>query len=194
DTRELAARNDVEAAPQAREDIEHRQVRVGLEGVADEVRNAGECLVVLAKGALQRGAGVHEARRAVARGDVGKRDAFDPERAVAIGDRRHSLFSLSSLGVGNSGDVTGAGVVVGDSVGTVPGGVPVGAGADTPGGSRNGPLMPQPASAIALAQAMNTATERRNIRAVMNSSRRSSRSLSRPVGALRCLARASSSA
>ena len=48
-------------------------------------------------------------------------------------------------------------------VGGEPGGSPVGAGADLPGGSLSGPLMPHPAIASTAAQAMITTMERRNI-------------------------------
>jgi hypothetical protein len=73
------------------------------------------------------------------------------------------LLSLFSSGVGS----TGAGVsegLPGIVVGGAPGGRPVGAGADLPGGSFKGPLMPQPATASTVAQAMIAAMERRNIR------------------------------
>ena len=62
---------------------------------------------------------------------------------------------------------TGAGVsegLPGIVVGGAPGGSPVGAGADLPGGSFRGPLMPQPATASTAVQAMIAAMERRNIR------------------------------
>lgn len=54
-----------------------------------------------------------------------------------------------------------SGIVV---VGGSPGGSPVGAGADAPGGSFNGPLIPHPAIASTAAQAMIAAMDRRNIR------------------------------
>src|SRR6266581_9423494 len=41
-TRELAARNDIEAAAQASKNIEHCQIRVGLHGIADKMRQTGK--------------------------------------------------------------------------------------------------------------------------------------------------------
>jgi hypothetical protein len=49
-------------------------------------------------------------------------------------------------------------------MGAAPGGRPVGSGADLPGGSLSGPLMPHPTTASTAAQAMIAAVERRNIR------------------------------
>jgi hypothetical protein len=48
-------------------------------------------------------------------------------------------------------------------VGITPGGWPVGAGADWPGGSRNGPLTPHPEIVTKAAQAIIAVMERRNI-------------------------------
>jgi hypothetical protein len=67
-----------------------------------------------------------------------------------------------SVGASDPGVVSGdfGGSVVG---GTAPGGSPVGAGAVAPGGSLNGPLMPQLASTNAPAQTIMAAMKRNDI-------------------------------
>jgi hypothetical protein len=72
---------------------------------------------------------------------------------------------LFESGAGSTG-AGGAGVsggFPGIVVGATPGGNPVGAGADFPGGSLSGPLMPHPTSARSAVQAMMAAMERRNM-------------------------------
>ena len=96
--RELAAGHDVEAAAQAREDVEHGEVRVGLHRVADEMRQRRERAVELAVGGLERGARIHKAGGAETRRDVGERHALDAELAIPIGERGHSFWSLFSSG------------------------------------------------------------------------------------------------
>jgi hypothetical protein len=54
--------------------------------------------------------------------------------------------------------------------GATPGGSPVGAGADLPGGSLSGPLMPHPTSARSAVQAMIATMERRNMPNSVNDS------------------------
>ena len=84
----------------------------------------------------------------MARGDLGERQALDAELAIAIGEPGHCFGSLPSPGAGLSGAGGGSAglsdIVV---VGVAPGGRPVGAGADLPGGSFKGPLIPHPGSA-----------------------------------------------
>jgi hypothetical protein len=75
------------------------------------------------------------------------------------------LLSLPGSGAGSTG-AGGAGVSEGFPgivVGATPGGSPVGAGADLPGGSLSGPLMPHPTSATSAVQAMIAGMERRKM-------------------------------
>ena len=67
--RELAAGDDVEAAAETREQIEHREVRVRLHRVADEMRQAANARVELAVRAFERRARIDVAGRAEALGD-----------------------------------------------------------------------------------------------------------------------------
>ena len=60
---ELAARNNVEAAAQAREQVEHRKVGVGLDGVAHQVVAATERRIEGAETLLDGGARVDVTRR-----------------------------------------------------------------------------------------------------------------------------------
>ena len=83
DTRELAPRDDVEAAAGPREQVEHREVRIRLDRIADEMRDAGEGRVEFAEAALDRGARVDEARRAEPLRDRGQRHVLGAELAVA---------------------------------------------------------------------------------------------------------------
>ena len=141
--------------------------------------------VELAVCSRQRGKRIYEAGRSVARRDVDERYAFDAERALALGERGHCFLSLFSSGAGSIGAGVSEGLP-GIVVGGAPGGRPVGAGADLPGGSFRGPLIPQPATASTAAQAMIAAMERRNIRnSVDDTFMRLRRSLSRRSWLLR---------
>ena len=86
--RELAAGDDVEAAAEAREEVEDREVRVRLDRVADEVRHARERRRRTSRiRAFERRARVDVAGRAEALGDRRQRHAFGVQLAVAIGER-----------------------------------------------------------------------------------------------------------
>src|SRR6185503_12692052 len=118
--RKLAARHDVEAAAQAREQVDDRQIRVGFHRVADQVGQAGECAIERRKGTFDRGAGIDEARSAVLRGDLSERNALGGELAVAIVERGHCLPAPDdpgavggSAGGGEDGVDDGGGVVSG---------------------------------------------------------------------------------
>src|SRR5205814_8738950 len=133
----------------------------GLERIAGEMTKTREGIIEFAIRRLERSARIHEARCAVPRRDIGERDAFDAQCAVSLGERRHRVSPLS-VGASEPGVVSGdfGGSVVG---GTAPGGNPVGAGAVAPGGSFNGPLMPQLASTNAPAQMIMAAMKRNDI-------------------------------
>ncbi len=160
--RKLAARHDVEAAAQAREQVDDRQIRVGFHRVADQVGQAGECAIERRKGVFDRGAGIDEARSAVLRGDFSERNALGGELAVAIVERGHCLPAPDdpgavggSAGGGEDGVDDGGGVVSG-APGPVVGGA-AGLAAGLAGGSFSGPLMPHDVSASAAMHAMATA-------------------------------------
>ena len=80
--RQLAAGNDVEAASEAREDVQHSEVGIRLDGVANEMRNARERGVECAEPAFERSARVDVAGGAEALGDRRQRHAFGVELAA----------------------------------------------------------------------------------------------------------------
>ena len=82
--RELAARNDVEPASQARKEVQHREARIGLDRVAHQVVGAGERRIVGAPGLDERRARVDEARRSVLLGDPAERDRLGVQLAVPV--------------------------------------------------------------------------------------------------------------
>ena len=85
---ELAARDDVEAAAQPREQSENRQVRVSLGGVADQVRLWAERAIEGFEAAFEVGAGVHEAGRTELSRERCQRDVFDVQRPGTIAEER----------------------------------------------------------------------------------------------------------
>ena len=98
--RQLAAGDDVEAAAQAREQVQDRQVRVGLHRVADQVRHVGEGAIELAEGVLERCARVDEARRAVARGDVPRAKRLRRRARRRDSRTRSRLLVAGAIGCG----------------------------------------------------------------------------------------------
>jgi hypothetical protein len=69
---EFAGRDDVEAGATAREDVEHGEVGIGLDGVADEPIEAGQFALELVQRRLDGVPGIDPARRAELGGDVGQ--------------------------------------------------------------------------------------------------------------------------
>ena len=121
---ELAARDDVEAAALAREGAQHREVGVGLDGEADQVRNAGKRAVV-------RPVRLAERAQAVDVGDTGarhpSRERGDPVVARGARERFPLGGELVSPIVEDGSrhrdllrraDAVGSGVPVGEGVGT----------------------------------------------------------------------------
>ena len=108
DALELAAGNDVEAAAAAREPLQHRQRRVGLDRVAEEVVAAGERVLVRGERVRHDRARVDVERRLEAAREVDGGDALDHEAALAQRD------------VGRAGEVhqRDAGADVGNAEGT----------------------------------------------------------------------------
>ena len=86
DARELAAGHDVETAAEAREDVEHAEVRVGFHGVAHKMRLRAERFIERAPCGFEHRAGIDEARRIELRGERGERHAFGAKRAVRVGE------------------------------------------------------------------------------------------------------------
>src|SRR5262249_51345799 len=135
---ELAARNDVEAAAQTREQVENGEVRIGFNGVADQVRSPGERRVETAERCLERGARIDIARRAEAGGNRGKRKPLGGELAVTVLEGTHCFFSADVAGRSDEGSSADAGAGEAGAAG---------AGADCcAGGSFSGPLIPHDAS------------------------------------------------
>src|SRR5260221_2861697 len=104
--RELASRDDVEPGAQAPQHVEHREVRVGLHRVADEMLHAGEALVELAERVLDRRARIHVAGRAEAPRHLFQRHAFESELALHALKGVHGASDAGLAGVG-SGSLSG---------------------------------------------------------------------------------------
>src|SRR5258706_8869304 len=158
--RQFAARHDVEAAAESREQIDDAKIRIGLHRVADEVRDAGEGGVDLAIRALEGGAGIDEARGSVPRRDVRERDRFDGEFAVTIRECGH-YFPPSGCTSGTIRSGTSSPIRTGGGAAGVSGAPGLA------GGSFNGPLMPHPVTMPTAPATSNAVTERRNIRSSM---------------------------
>ena len=103
--RELAAGDDVEARAQARQHVEHREVRVRLYGVADRVLHALQSLVERAERFLDEGARIHVAGSAEARRDGGERNAVEGESARDARETAHAR--ASEAGFAGSGSLSG---------------------------------------------------------------------------------------
>jgi hypothetical protein len=103
--RKFAAGDDVEAAAQAREQIQDRQAGVGLDCVAHQMRRRGERVGVALPGGFERGTRIHIEWRAVAVGKFGQGHAFDLKLAVDTMKRVHGVLRCGSdwTGVPESG-------------------------------------------------------------------------------------------
>jgi hypothetical protein len=113
---ELASGNDIEAASEAREDVQYSEVRIGLDGIAHEMGNARERVVECAEPALECSARVDVARRAKALGDRRQRHAFGVELAADDGERRHGRAAggcgTASAGVSCAGAAGDSGALL----------------------------------------------------------------------------------
>jgi hypothetical protein len=83
DALEFTCRDDVEAGATARQDVEHGEVGVGLDGVADERVEPGQFVLELVESALQRLPRVDPARRAKLACNVAERHRLGVQHAVA---------------------------------------------------------------------------------------------------------------
>ncbi len=81
---QFAAGNDIEARAGFGQQLQNREIAVGLDGVANLVRNIAEGLVVGLEAVENRGARVDVAGRALAARDVGERNVFQVQRVIAI--------------------------------------------------------------------------------------------------------------
>ncbi|MNZ26104.1 hypothetical protein D3C78_432870 [compost metagenome] len=89
DAFQLAAGNDVEARPLARQQVQHAEVGVGLDRVADHARHAGQGVGIGLVAGLDMGAGVDVGGRAEPGGDIGQRYAFREQLTVAVSESVH---------------------------------------------------------------------------------------------------------
>ncbi len=96
--REFAARDDVEAGTEPREDAEDGEVGVRLDRVADEMVGAREGVVEGAPGRLDRGPRVDVAGGPVAARDFREAHALHPQLAVVVADRAHGNAGESAFG------------------------------------------------------------------------------------------------
>ena len=81
---QLALRDDVGAGAEQGEEPQDGQVRVCLDGIADERRRRRKRIAEMAIAGAQRAGGIDVERRADRRGDVRHRHAFDLQGAVAV--------------------------------------------------------------------------------------------------------------
>jgi hypothetical protein len=83
DALQFAGRDDVEAGAAAGQDVEHGEVGVGFDGVADEGVKPGQFVLELVECVLQCLARVDPARCAELARDVAQRDRFGVQHALA---------------------------------------------------------------------------------------------------------------
>ncbi|MNG89930.1 hypothetical protein D3C79_488130 [compost metagenome] len=93
DTLQFTAGDDVEACAEARQDVQHAQVGVGLDREADQAGGSFEGIGVAAVLGLDVGARVHVGRGAEAFGDGRQGHAFREQFTVAVVESVH-LISL----------------------------------------------------------------------------------------------------
>ncbi len=84
DPLQLAERDDIETGAEPGQQVQHRQVGVGLDRVADQVRMIAQRLVEGVPVALQCGTGVDIAGRAVLFRNGGNRHLFGVEFAITV--------------------------------------------------------------------------------------------------------------
>src|SRR6266850_4249918 len=89
DTGALAAGNNIEARTQPCEEVQYREIGVGLDRIADEDVASRTSLIELAVCELQRGARIDVARRAETLRDLGERHALRAQRAVLVRKKIH---------------------------------------------------------------------------------------------------------
>ncbi|MNN06798.1 hypothetical protein D3C81_1196000 [compost metagenome] len=102
DTLQFTAGDDVEACAEARQDVQHAQVGVGLDREADQAGGSFEGIGVAAVLGLDVGARVHVGRGAEAFGDGRQGHAFREQFTVAVVESVHliSLLLGRLLGLG----------------------------------------------------------------------------------------------
>src|SRR3569832_622314 len=104
---ELAHRDDVEARTQPRHHAQHAEIGIGLHRITHEVVDIGKRRVEGSPVALDGRARVDITRRAMLRGDLGQRDLFGAELAVAVAEMIHGSCSLINSGIRGRNDSLG---------------------------------------------------------------------------------------
>ena len=138
-TRASSPPETIDSRALARQEVQHREIRVRLHRVADEVVGAGERVVEGAEPAFERGPRIDVTRRAERAAEFGQRDALGVQFAVDAWKGVHgTTFVRRTHGLRG---VSGAPE-------TSAGGAPVVA-AGVADGSLSGPLTPQPANVAA---------------------------------------------
>ncbi len=143
---QLAARDDVEAGAEPREEAQHRQVRVGLHRIADDVAKPGERSVEDLPVPGQGRGGVDVERRTVAIGEALQRDRLGVQDAPLALEVVHGVLGAEEGGLGVVSHVShdaGFGAAAGRSSGLAPG----------RSGGRGAALIPHPASSAAASRA-----------------------------------------
>jgi hypothetical protein len=100
---EFTRGNDVEAGAATGKDVQHCQVGVGLDRVADERIETGELVLEFVERAFESVPRIHPAGRSEALGEVDQRHRFGVQNAVSGSERAHrpgSAAVLESLAVG----------------------------------------------------------------------------------------------
>jgi|GEM_PF-6075133 len=92
---QFAARDDVEARPEARQDVEHAEVGVGFHREADQVRHARQCVGIGPVVRFDVRAGVDVGGGAEALRESGQRHALREELTVAVREGLHDDASFT---------------------------------------------------------------------------------------------------
>ncbi|MNQ37980.1 hypothetical protein D3C85_515380 [compost metagenome] len=92
---QLTAGDDVEARTLARQQVQHTEVGVGLDRIADHARRAGEGVGIGLVLGLDMGTGIDVGRRAEPGGDIGQRYAFREQLTVAVSESVHGDLPVS---------------------------------------------------------------------------------------------------
>ena len=87
---QFTARDDVEAGAQARQQVQHAEVGVGLHGEAHQVRQTGQRIGVGAVLGLDVGAGIDVGGGAETFGNGGQGHAFREQYVVAVAEGLHA--------------------------------------------------------------------------------------------------------
>ncbi len=134
---EFAAGDDVEAASGAGEGLQHREIRVRLERIADQRIAPFERALIAGERGEHRGARVHIQRRSEAQGQIVERAVLDEELPAAVGNVRGAW--KRHRGADADGAALGATAALAADPGCA-----ADAGAGNGSGNFSGPFWPQP--------------------------------------------------